>query len=126
MLNHRATKYAPKKAIRNWRMTGMAAIVVRRRAFLAGLSVSGTAIGNTFTHPPGPDRDREIAYTRLWIDRAADMGAPTIRIFAGDVQKGTTEAQARQWCIDAIREYLQVKSVWINTGAATANPFVLR
>jgi acyl-CoA reductase-like NAD-dependent aldehyde dehydrogenase len=27
---------------------------------------------------------------------------------------------------DAIREYLQVKSVWINTGAATANPFVMR
>lgn len=77
---------------------------LRRRAFLAGLSISGTAIGNTFTHPAGPDRDREIAYTKLWIDRAADMGAPTIRIFAGDVQKGTTETQARQWCIDAIRE----------------------
>jgi aldehyde dehydrogenase (NAD+) len=28
--------------------------------------------------------------------------------------------------IDAIREYLQTKSVWINTGAATANPFVMR
>ena len=57
-------------------------------AFLAGLSVSGTAIGNTFTHPPGPARDREIAYTKLWIDRAADMGAPTIRIFAGDAPEG--------------------------------------
>ena len=77
---------------------------LRRRAFLAGLTVSGTAIGNTFTYPAGPDRDREIAYTKLWIDRAADMGAPTIRIFAGNLQKGTTEAQARRWCIDAIRE----------------------
>ncbi|MBE0620921.1 MAG: aldehyde dehydrogenase [Burkholderiales bacterium] len=28
--------------------------------------------------------------------------------------------------MDAVREYLQVKSVWINTGAATGNPFVLR
>ena len=28
--------------------------------------------------------------------------------------------------MDAIREYLQVKSVWINTGAATGNPFVMR
>ena len=28
--------------------------------------------------------------------------------------------------IDAVREYLQVKSVWINTGAVTANPFVMR
>lgn len=59
---------------------------LRRRAFLAGLTVSGTAIGNTFTYPAGPDRDREIAYTKLWIDRAADMGAPTIRIFAGNLQ----------------------------------------
>lgn len=28
--------------------------------------------------------------------------------------------------MDAIHEYLQVKSVWINAGAATGNPFILR
>jgi len=28
--------------------------------------------------------------------------------------------------MDAVREYLQVKSVWINTGAVTGNPFVMR
>jgi aldehyde dehydrogenase (NAD+) len=28
--------------------------------------------------------------------------------------------------IDAMREYLQIKSVWINTGAVTSNPFVMR
>ena len=28
--------------------------------------------------------------------------------------------------MDAVREYLQVKSVWINAGAATGNPFVMR
>ena len=77
---------------------------LRRRAFLLGLTVSGTAIGNTFTHPPGATRDEQMAYTKRWIDRAAELGAPTIRIFAGDVQKGTTEAQARQWCVEAIGE----------------------
>ena len=77
---------------------------LRRRAFLLGLTVSGTAIGNTFTHPPGAKRDEQMAYTKRWIDRAAELGAPTIRIFAGDVQKGTTEAQARQWCVEAIGE----------------------
>ena len=60
---------------------------LRRRAFLAGLSVSGTATGNTFTHPAGPERDREIADTKLRINRAADMGAPTIRICPGDVPR---------------------------------------
>lgn len=76
---------------------------LRRQAFLQGLTVSGTAIGNTFTHPPGPERDREIAHTKAWIDYAVQMGAPTIRIFAGDLQKGTTPEQARRWCIEAIR-----------------------
>ncbi len=33
-----------------------------------------------------------------------DLGAPTIRIFAGNLQKGTTEAQARAWRIEAIQE----------------------
>ena len=28
--------------------------------------------------------------------------------------------------MEAVREYLQVKSVWINTGAVTGNPFVMR
>ena len=77
---------------------------LRRHALLQGLSISGTAIRNTFTHPPGPALDREIAHVKKWIDLALHLGAPTIRIFAGDLQKGTTEEQARQWCIDAIHQ----------------------
>jgi len=77
---------------------------LRRRAFMHGLSVSGTAIGNTFTHPPGPARDREIAETKAWIERAAEMGAPVIRIFAGNLQEGTTESEARRLCVQAIEE----------------------
>lgn len=76
---------------------------LRRRAFLLGLTVSGTAIGNTLTHPPGPEREKEIAHVKAWVDHAVEMGAPVIRIFAGEVQKGTTEEQARRWCIEAIQ-----------------------
>lgn len=79
---------------------------LRRRAFLNGLEISGTAVGNTFTHPPGPQREKEIAHVKRWVDLAAELHAPTIRIFAGNLQKGTTEEQARQWCIDAIKESL--------------------
>jgi sugar phosphate isomerase/epimerase len=80
---------------------------LRKRAFLLGLTVSGTAIGNTFTHPPGPELEKEIAHVKAWVDHAVDMGAPVIRIFAGEVQKGTTEEQARKWCIDAIQRCCQ-------------------
>ena len=80
---------------------------LRKRAFLLGLTVSGTAIGNTFTHPPGPELEKEIAHVKAWVDHAVVMVAPVIRIFAGEVQKGTTEEQARKWCIDAIQRCCQ-------------------
>jgi sugar phosphate isomerase/epimerase len=75
---------------------------LRRRAFMLGLGISGTAVGNTFTHPPGPQLDKEIAHVKKWVDHAVEMSAPVIRIFAGTLQKDTTEAQARKWCIEAI------------------------
>ena len=75
---------------------------LRRHAFLQGLAISGTAVRNTFTYPPGPQLDKEIDHVRRWVDLAAELHAPTIRIFAGDLQKGTSEADARKWCIDAI------------------------
>jgi hypothetical protein len=48
---------------------------LRRHAFLLGLGISGTAIRNTFTYPPGPERDKEIAHVKRWIDLAVDLGA---------------------------------------------------
>jgi sugar phosphate isomerase/epimerase len=75
---------------------------LRRHAFLQGLSISGTAVRNTFTYAPGPQLDKEIDHVKRWIDLAAELHAPSIRIFAGDLQKGTTEADARRWCVDAI------------------------
>lgn len=79
----------------------------QRRAFLNGLDISGTAIGNRFTYPPGPQLHKEIEGTRKWIERAAYMGAPVIRIFAGSLERGTSIADARKWCIDAIQECCQ-------------------
>ncbi|RJP18899.1 MAG: sugar phosphate isomerase/epimerase [Candidatus Omnitrophota bacterium] len=76
----------------------------KRKAFLLGLDISGTAVGNTFTLPPGPERDKQIASVKTWIDRAAVIGAPCIRIFAGNTPKGESEEQAHKWCIEATEE----------------------
>ena len=56
---------------------------VKRRAFLQGVTISGTAIGNNFTQGAGEKLDREIESALKWIDHAAVMGAPHIRFFAG-------------------------------------------
>jgi sugar phosphate isomerase/epimerase len=77
---------------------------VRRHAFLRGVGVSGTSVGNNFALPPGEARDAQIADVKKWIDHAAILGAPHIRIFAGAAAKGIEPAEARRQCISAIEE----------------------
>ena len=80
---------------------------LKRRAFLQGLDISGTAIGNTYTFPPGPAREEQIALTKTWVDRAALLGAPSIRVFAGKIQEGDDEKTARKYCIETLHECLE-------------------
>lgn len=77
---------------------------VRRHAFLRGIECSGTAIGNEFGWPKGPERDREIAAAKAWVDRAAVLGAPHIRVFAGVVKGAHSAADAKKRCIEALEE----------------------
>jgi len=77
---------------------------VRRHAHLRGVTVSGTAVGNNFTLPPGPKRDAEIAGVKQWIANAAVLGAPHIRVFAGSAGKGQSLAEAKKLCIEALEE----------------------
>ena len=81
---------------------------VKRHAFLLGLDVSGSAVGNTFTLPPGEQRDGQVAMTKQWVERAALLGAPCLRVFAGSVPEGATVEQARAWCIECLQECLPV------------------
>ena len=78
-------------------------VQVRRHAFLKGVAVSGTAIGNNFSHPKGPKRDEEIALTKQWIDRAAVLGAPHIRVFAGQT-KEIPRDEADKLVVSALEE----------------------
>lgn len=80
---------------------------VKRHAYLRGVAIAGTAVGNTFTHPKGPARDGQIAYVKQWIGHAATMGAPHIRVFAGDVPAGATREEAERNCIEAYEECLE-------------------
>jgi sugar phosphate isomerase/epimerase len=75
-----------------------------QQCFRLGLDVSGTAVGNDFGHPPGEKRLKEIAATKQWIDFAAVLGAPVIRIFAGHEQAGSTPAQAHSLMVAGIEE----------------------
>jgi sugar phosphate isomerase/epimerase len=76
---------------------------LKRHAFLLGLDISGTAVGNNFSLPLGSDRDKQISDVKAWIERAALLGVPHIRIFAGP--KGSLEFnEAKKLCVDGIQE----------------------
>jgi sugar phosphate isomerase/epimerase len=79
---------------------------LKRLALASGLAITGTPIGNRFTLPPGEARDAQIASVRRWIDVAADLGAPTVRIFAGGAAAGTDASQARKWAVECIESCL--------------------
>jgi sugar phosphate isomerase/epimerase len=101
---------------------------MKEHAFRLGLAISGTAIGNNFCIAEGEERDRQLAETREWIDHAAVMGAPHIRIFAGSTPKGDTESAAIDRCIAGINEsvaYAATKGIVLgleNHGGVTADP----
>jgi sugar phosphate isomerase/epimerase len=101
---------------------------LKQHAFMLGLDVSGTSVGNNFCVADGPDRVKQLENVRLWIDRAAELDAPVIRIFAGAVPKGDTEAEAVERAIAGIREslpYAAQRGVTLaleNHGGITATP----
>ncbi len=79
-------------------------IKLRRHAFLRGVAISGTSVGNNFTLPPGDKRDAQLALVKKWIGYAAVMGAPHIRIFAGSASQGVSKEEARKLCLSAMEE----------------------
>jgi sugar phosphate isomerase/epimerase len=99
---------------------------LKQHAFVLGLDVSGTAVGNNFCLPPGPKRDAQLELVRTWVDRAAELDAPVIRIFAGNVPKGESEDQAVDRAIEGIKEslpYAAQRGVYLaleNHGGITA------
>ena len=81
---------------------------LKRHAYLRGVAVSGTAVGNVSTHPKGEERRKEIDYVKNWIRYAAVMGAPHIRVFAGNARKGVSQKEAEKNFLECYEECLEL------------------
>ncbi len=75
---------------------------LKQRAFVLGLDISGTAVMNDFCLPPGPEREKELAHVRKWIDYAAELDAPTIRLLSGNWIQGTPDAELAKRVVDGV------------------------
>jgi sugar phosphate isomerase/epimerase len=55
----------------------------KRRAFQLGLDVSGTGVRNDFATPDKEKRAADVKHVKEWVEVAARLGAPVLRVFAG-------------------------------------------
>jgi len=77
---------------------------LKNKAHRLGVEISGTGIRNEFGEPDKTKRATDILLTKKWIEVAAKLGAPVIRIFTGkSIPANYTWEQAEEWIIEDIR-----------------------
>jgi sugar phosphate isomerase/epimerase len=77
---------------------------LKRRAFLSGLDVSGTGVRNDFTQPEAAKREADVAHVGRWVEVAAKLGAPCLRVFDGRGEaSGPSREQMTAWVVEAFR-----------------------
>src|SRR5437016_1153122 len=85
----------------------------KRRAFQLGIGISGTGVRNNFTTSDKAVRAAAVQHIKEWVEVAARLGAPVLRVFADtqmramtwqDVAKGFTRDQVQDWIAEALVE----------------------
>ena len=79
-----------------------------------GITISGTGVKNDFATADKAVRAEGVALTKLWIEVAARLGAPVVRVFAGPQQKnakdwqgaagGASRDEVEKWMAEALHE----------------------
>ncbi|RDB05852.1 sugar phosphate isomerase/epimerase family protein [Runella aurantiaca] len=76
---------------------------VKRQAFRKGLEISGTGVRNDFTIADKEKRKKEVQLVKNWVEVAAKLGAPVLRIFAGTQKnEGIPREQITDWMLKDI------------------------
>ena len=61
---------------------------LKRKAYELGLDICCTGVRNDFANPDPAKRAADVQHVKQWIEVAAKLGAPMIRIFSGAVPAG--------------------------------------
>jgi len=78
---------------------------LKRRAFVNGVALSGTGVRNDFTVADPAARAADLQMVKNWIEVAAKLGAPVIRVFTGrGIAEGHTFDETLEWMIPLFRD----------------------
>ena len=80
----------------------------KKKAFLLGLDISGTGVRNDFANPDPDKRAADIELVKAWIEVAAKLGSPNLRIFSGKSEHPDhSREQVFEWMAQDIRTCCQ-------------------
>jgi Xylose isomerase-like TIM barrel len=85
---------------------------LKKRAADLGVGISGTGVRNNFTTSDKTVRDASVQHIKEWVEVAARLGAPVLRVFADTqgrqtweaVSQGFTREQVQEWIAADLRE----------------------
>jgi len=99
---------------------------VKRMAFDLGIEISGTGVRNDFTIADKNKRTQEVELVKKWIDVAAKLDAPVIRIFAGNQKnEGISRETVTNWMLEDIRSCVEYgKEHGVVIGLQNHNDFI--
>ncbi len=80
----------------------------KRRAFVLGIAISGTGVRNNFTTPNKEARARDVELVKNWVEVAAHLGAPVLRVFAGPPPAaGHTWDETAGWLVEDLKKCVE-------------------
>lgn len=78
---------------------------LKKKAFLNGVTISGTGVRNDFALTDPLSRKGHIQLVKDWVDVAAKLGSDVVRVFSGrQVAQGSTFEKTLEWMIPAFQE----------------------
>lgn len=80
---------------------------LRQEATDAGVQVAMVVTYSDFTHPDAQERLHQRDEVRAFIDAAAQLGAPFVRVTAGQRHPGVGEAEGIRWAVEGLTSCLE-------------------
>ncbi len=78
---------------------------LKREGFLNGVTICGTGVRNDFAVPDAASRKSDVQMVKDWIEVAAKLGAPLIRVFSGrKAPEGYSFDRVLEWMIPDLQE----------------------
>ena len=78
---------------------------LKRKAFINGVTISGTGVRNNFATPDAAARAKDVQMIKNWVVVASKLGAPLMRVYSGTkIPDGYTFDQVLDWMIPNLKE----------------------